>query len=347
MRCPHVNSRGECKRKGGAAQVFRCVGIEDSRQSVAPTVAPTVAEQARFDRPTGSERWTKAPQRAVFSGPALFVRLAASTSLRMKRWIPFLKSGPRVSIVRMQGAIGMAGRSSISDRSLATILEKAFKAKPDAVALEINSPGGSPVQSSLIGARIRRLAEEKEVPVYAFVEDVAASGGYWIASAADEIWTDPSSVLGSIGVISAGFGLPVFLQRQGIERRVHTAGKSKSMLDPFRPEREEDVERLNKLLEQLHGTFIGHVKTRRGDKLSGNADLFTGEIWVGQAAVDEGLADGVGHLVPKMKEIFGDKVRFKRFEARKPLLPRLGASAVQGALAEIEERAEFARFGLS
>lgn len=258
-----------------------------------------------------------------------------------------MKSAPRVSVVRLQGAIGMAGRSSISDRSVATVLEKAFRGSPDAVALEINSPGGSPVQSSLIGARIRRLAEENEVPVYAFVEDVAASGGYWIASAADEIWADPSSVLGSIGVISAGFGLPVFLQRQGIERRVHTAGKSKSMMDPFRPEKEEDVARLNRLLEQLHGTFIGQVKDRRGDRLSDNPDLFTGEIWVGQSAVDEGLADGVGHLVPKMKERFGDKVRLKRFEQRRPLFPRLGAQVVQGALGEIEERADYARFGLS
>lgn len=258
-----------------------------------------------------------------------------------------MKSVPRVSVVRLQGAIGVPGRSSISDRSVAPLLEKAFKSKPDAVALEINSPGGSPVQSSLIGARIRRLAEEYEVPVLAFVEDVAASGGYWIASAADEIWSDPSSILGSIGVISAGFGLPVFLQRQGIERRVHTAGKSKSMMDPFQPEKEEDVARLNRLLEQLHETFIGHVKTRRGDKLTDNPDLYTGEVWIGQAAVDEGLADGIGHLVPLMKDRFGDKTRFKRYEARKPLLPRLGARAVQGALGEIEERADYARFGLS
>ncbi|MCR9274173.1 MULTISPECIES: S49 family peptidase [Mameliella] len=265
----------------------------------------------------------------------------------MRRWVPFMKSVPRVSVVRLQGAIGVPGRSSISDRSVAPLLEKAFRSKPDAVALEINSPGGSPVQSSLIGSRIRRLAEEHEVPVLAFVEDVAASGGYWIASAADEIWSDPSSILGSIGVISAGFGLPVFLQRQGIERRVHTAGKSKSMMDPFQPEKEEDVARLNRLLEQLHETFIGHVKSRRGDKLTGNPDLYTGEVWIGQAAVDEGLADGIGHLVPLMKDRFGDKTRFKRYEARKPLLPRLGAQAVQGALGEIEERADYARFGLS
>lgn len=264
----------------------------------------------------------------------------------MKRWIPFVKSGPKVHVVRLQGAIGMAGRSAISDRSLAQSLEKAFRGKPDAVALEINSPGGSPVQSSLIGARIRRLAEEKKVPVYAFVEDVAASGGYWIASAADEIWGDASSILGSIGVISAGFGAHEFLDRHGIERRVHTAGQSKSMLDPFRPEREEDVARLNRLLEQLHQTFIAQVKARRGAKLAEDPALFTGEVWIGQAAVEKGLADGIGHLVPQMKARFGPKVQFRRFEQKKPLLTRFGARALQGALGEIEERADFARYGL-
>jgi serine protease SohB len=264
----------------------------------------------------------------------------------MKRWIPFLKSGPKVHVVRLQGAIGMAGRSALSDRALATLLDKAFRGKPDAVALEINSPGGSPVQSALIGARIRRLADEKKLPVYAFVEDVAASGGYWIACAADEIWGDASSILGSIGVISAGFGAHVFLNRQGIERRVHTAGQSKSMLDPFRPEREEDVARLNRLLEQLHQTFIAQVKARRGAKLAEDPDLFTGEIWVGQAAVEIGLADGIGHLVPQMKARFGDKVQFRRFEQKKPLLTRFGTRALQGAIGEIEERADFARFGL-
>ncbi|WP_425099931.1 S49 family peptidase [Tropicibacter sp. S64] len=265
----------------------------------------------------------------------------------MKRWIPFLNSVPTVNVVRLQGAIGMGGRGSINDRNTASMLEKAFtKGKPKAVALEINSPGGSPVQSSLIGARIRRLAEENEVKVFAFVEDVAASGGYWLASAADEIWADESSILGSIGVISAGFGAHVFLQRQGIERRVHTAGKSKSMMDPFKPETEEDVARLNRLLGQLHDNFISHVKTARQGKLKENPDLFTGEIWVGRHAVEQGLADGVGHLVPKMKERFGDNVRFRRFAAKKPFFPRLGLSMAQGVLTEFEERAEFARFGL-
>ncbi|MGJ8602500.1 MAG: S49 family peptidase [Marivita sp.] len=265
----------------------------------------------------------------------------------MKRFIPFVKSDPTVAVVRMQGTIAAGSRATLSDAGLRGLLEKAFrKGKPAAVALEINSPGGSPVQSSLIGARIRRLSDETEIPVFAFVEDVAASGGYWIASAADEIYADPASILGSIGVISAGFGAHVFLQRQGIERRVYTAGKSKSMLDPFRPENEEDVARLNRLLGQLHDTFITQIKTRRGDKLADNPDLFTGDIWVGQGAVDVGLADHVGHLVPAMKERFGDKVKFRRYEQRRPLLSRFGATLTSDALSAIEERAEFARYGL-
>ncbi|ANT60793.1 multidrug transporter [Salipiger sp. CCB-MM3] len=265
----------------------------------------------------------------------------------MKSPIPFLKSKPTVSVVRLQGAIGMAGRGSLNDTTLAPVLERAFRrGKPKAVALEINSPGGSPVQSSLIGARIRRLSEETKVPVYAFVEDVAASGGYWIASAADEIFADESSILGSIGVISAGFGAHVFLSRQGIERRVHTAGKSKSMLDPFRPESEEDVARLERILGQLHETFITQIKERRGSKLANDPDLFTGEIWIGRSAVEVGLADGTAHLVPGMKARFGDKVKFRRYGVKKRLIPKLGLSLAEETMGLIEERAGFARFGL-
>ena len=261
--------------------------------------------------------------------------------------LPFIKTAPTVAIVRMAGAIGMGGRGALSDRSLAPVLEKAFRrGKPDAVAIELNSPGGSPVQSSLIGARIRRLAEEHEVPVYAFVEDVAASGGYWLATAADEIYADDSSVVGSIGVISSGFGAHVFLARQGIERRVYTAGESKSMLDPFRPENEEDVARLKVLLEDIHANFIEQVKARRENKLDAKAKLFTGEIWLAAKAKDLGLIDGIAHLRPFMVEKFGKKVRFRRYDLRKPLWSRFGASLVQDALNGIEERASYARFGL-
>ncbi|GGH34953.1 serine protease SohB [Cribrihabitans marinus] len=265
----------------------------------------------------------------------------------MKLRLPFLKNPPLVSVVRMAGTIGMAGRGSLSDAALAPVLERAFRrGKPAAVALQINSPGGSPAQSALIGARIRRLAEEHGIPVHAFVEDVAASGGYWLAAAADEIWADDNSVLGSIGVISSGFGAHIFLARQGIERRVHTAGKSKSMLDPFSPEKEEDVARLKVVLEDIHENFIAHVKARRGSRLDGKTDLFTGEIWLARRAAELGLIDGIAHLKPKMQEVFGDKVQFRQYGLRRPFLSRLTAGVLNEAAAGIEERAAYARFGL-
>lgn len=265
----------------------------------------------------------------------------------MKFSLPFVKKQPSVAVIRLSGAIGMAGRGSLNDTTLAPVIEKAFrKGKPVAVALEINSPGGSPVQSSLIGARIRRLSQELEIPVIAFVEDVAASGGYWLAAAADEIWADDSSVLGSIGVISSGFGAHVFLARQGFERRVHTAGQSKSMLDPFAPEKKEDVARLERLLHDIHENFIAHVKARRGDKLDQSADLFTGEVWLARRAHELGLIDGVAHLKPKLQERFGEKVKFRRYGVKKPIWSRFGAALAHDAVAGLEERAAYARFGL-
>ena len=265
----------------------------------------------------------------------------------MKRWIPFLKSHPTVAVLRLQGVIAGGARGGLSDQALAPVIEKAFsRGKPAAVALEVNSPGGSPVQSSLIGARIRRLAEEKEIPVIAFVEDVAASGGYWLAAAADEIYADPSSVVGSIGVISASFGAHELLARQGVERRVYTAGKSKSMLDPFRPENPEDVERLKGILNDIHGNFIHHVETRRAGKLDAEAELFTGEVWLGERAKALGLIDGIGHLKPVLKERFGDKVKVRRYGVRKPLFARLGARMMNDAMGAVEERAAYAQFGL-
>ncbi|MCA8883650.1 MAG: S49 family peptidase [Rhodobacteraceae bacterium] len=267
----------------------------------------------------------------------------------MRSYIPFLKSPPRVAVVRLSGVISASGtgNAALNDDVMAPVLERAFtRQKPAAVALQINSPGGSPVQSSLIGARIRRLSEEKKVPVFAFVEDVAASGGYWLASAADEIWADASSILGSIGVISSSFGAHELIARHGIERRVHTAGKSKSMLDPFRPENPDDIARLQRILGDIHGHFIDHVSARRGAKLTTDTDLFTGEVWIGQRAVDVGLADGIGHLEPWMKDRFGPKVKFTRYGPRRSMFRRLGLHAAQDALQGVEERAQFARFGL-
>ncbi len=265
----------------------------------------------------------------------------------MRRFIPFVKTPPVVSVLRLHGTIAPRANGALNDAGLATLIQKAFtKGKPTAVALSINSPGGSPSQSSLISARIRRLAGEKGVKVHAFVEDVAASGGYYIACAADDIYIDHHSIVGSIGVISAGFGLDGFITRHGIERRVYTAGKSKSMLDPFRPEKPEDIKRLKELQEQIHAAFIDHVKTSRGDRLAENDDLFTGEVWVGKQAIPTGLVDGVAHLVPKMKELYGDKVVLKPYAQKKPLWGRLGASLMGDALTEVEDRAAFARFGL-
>lgn len=265
----------------------------------------------------------------------------------MANLIPFMKRPPVVAVIRLQGMIATGNRGQLNDATLAPAIERAFrKGKPKAVALVINSPGGSPVQSSLIAARIRRLAVEKDVPVVAFVEDVAASGGYWLATAADEILVDDNSVLGSIGVISAGFGLTGLIEKLGVDRRVYTAGKSKSQLDPFSPENPEDVERLKGLLDDIHENFKTHVETRRAGKLPEGEDLFTGEIWLGRKAIEKGLADGVGHLVPTMKARYGDKVRFRVYGGRRGVLSRFGLNVINSAITEIEERAEFARFGL-
>jgi serine protease SohB len=265
----------------------------------------------------------------------------------MRRFIPFLKSEPLVSVIRLHGAIAAGARSGISDVAFSSVIERAFaKGKPAAVALSINSPGGSPVQSALVAARIRRLAAEKDVKVHAFVEDVAASGGYWLACAGDDIWVDPSSIVGSIGVISASFGFVDAMQKIGVERRVHTAGEDKSILDPFRPERAEDIERLKDIQRDIHAAFIDHVKARRGTRLA-DEDLFTGAFWTGAKGVDLGLADGIGHLVPKMKELYGDKVRFAVHGPKKSLLSRFGAQVLEDVDLGLQERALYARYGLS
>ncbi len=265
----------------------------------------------------------------------------------MKKYIPFIKKPPVVAVIRLSGMIATGARGQLNDAALAPVIERAFrKGKPQAVALVINSPGGSPVQSSLITARIRRLADEKELPVYAFVEDVAASGGYWLATAADEIYADESSILGSIGVISAGFGLTRLIEKIGVERRVYTAGKSKSMLDPFRPEDPDDIKRLKTLQDDIHDAFKQQVTTRRAAKLPTNEDLFTGDIWLGRAAIEKGLADGIGHVVPVMKQKYGDEVQFRAHGPRRSILGRFGLRLGTDAIAAIEERAEFARFGL-
>ena len=221
--------------------------------------------------------------------------------------------------------------------------------------LAINSPGGAPTQSALVGERIRELARRKQVPVLAFCEDVAASGGYWLACAADEIYAHPTTLLGSIGVVSAGFGLNGLLERFGVERRVHTAGPHKVRLDPFRPEKEEDVEWLKGLQAQLHDQFVDWVKQRRGDRLAEDADLFTGEVWTGAQAVDLGLVDGVGNMRQVITERFPD-AEITVAEPKRPLLARLGvggaaagssaADRILTAIEAVEVRATWSRFGL-
>ncbi|MBU2934717.1 MULTISPECIES: S49 family peptidase [Pacificibacter] len=264
----------------------------------------------------------------------------------MKKWIPFVKSAPRVSVVRLNGAI-MTRQGGLNDQSIASAIERAFRrGKPDAVALSINSPGGSPVQSSLIAARIRRLAAEKEIPVYAFVEDVAASGGYWLACAADKIFVDHSSIVGSIGVISAGFGFDKLIEKHGVERRVYTAGKSKSQMDPFKPENAADVKRIKSLQVEIHDAFVAHVRASREGRLSTETELFDGSFWTGTTGVSLGLADGIGHLVPMMKDIYGDKVQLSVYGPKKPLLSRFGAQLSSALTSSVEEHVLWARFGL-
>jgi len=218
----------------------------------------------------------------------------------------------RVSILRLAGVIGKVGpgRGGMTLEGLNESIESAFnKSNIEAVCLAINSPGGSPVQSELIAGRITTLAREKSIPVYAFVEDVAASGGYWLACAADEIYASKSSIIGSIGVISAGFGFSDAIKKMGIERRVYAQGTNKSVLDPFVPEKKEDIVILKKLQKHAHEHFIDYVKSRRKGKLTQNDDiLFNGEFWSGAIAEDFGLIDGIDNMYNFIKKKFGDRV---------------------------------------
>jgi signal peptide peptidase SppA len=279
----------------------------------------------------------------------------------------FFNRSPVVPVLRLTGPIGMVTplRPGLALNSVAGPIEKAFSlSKLPTVAVVINSPGGSPVQSNLIFSRIRQLAAEKEKRVYVFCEDIAASGGYFLALAGDEIYADPSSIVGSIGVISAGFGLDKFIDRFGIERRVHASGSNKGALDPFQPERAEDVARLKELQRDVHDVFIGVVKARRGAKLSGPEDeLFSGSFWSAAKALEHGLIDGIADLRTKMRALHGDKVRlkavpmssggllsrFRRFPSFQG--PATGGFAFAPSLADdlvsaIEARALWSRYGL-
>jgi len=232
---------------------------------------------------------------------------------RMKQLIPakFRRDVPVVPVVRLSGVIGAVTplRPGLTLAGIAKTLERAFATRhAKAVALVINSPGGSPVQSRQIYLRIRQLSEEKKLPVLVFVEDVAASGGYMIACAGDEIFCDPSSILGSIGVVGGSFGFQELIKRIGVERRLYTAGEHKAMLDPFLPEDPGDVARLKALQRQIHDIFIALVKDSRGARLSGTEDLFTGEYWAGETSVSLGLADGIGDIRSTLRARYGEKV---------------------------------------
>jgi signal peptide peptidase SppA len=267
------------------------------------------------------------------------------------------RRGPVVSVLRFEGVImPRARRNGISLASHARAIERAFNLRGIvAVAIVVNSPGGSPVQSALLFRRIRQLADEKGIPVVAFAEDVAASGGYWLALAGDEIFGEETSLVGSIGVISAGFGLVELIKRLGVERRLYTAGTHKSLLDPFLPVAPSDVDRLTGLQQDIHRAFKEHVRRRRGAKIDATDEtLFNGDVLTGHMAAERGLIDGIGELRAVMRTRFGDKVRLRAVATgrRQPLWRRLPFAAREpfaglGDLAEwIEARLLWSRFGL-
>ncbi|WIX86949.1 S49 family peptidase [Amycolatopsis sp. DG1A-15b] len=258
-----------------------------------------------------------------------------------------------VAVVKLHGVITPSpsplARGAINLAAVESALTRAFgHDRLKAVALLVNSPGGAPTQSGLVAERIRQLADEKNVPVLAFCEDVAASGGYWLACAADEIYAHRTSMVGSIGVISGGFGFTGLLERFGIERRLHTAGANKSRLDPFSPEKPEDVEWLKKMHTQLHELFVNWVKERRGDRLTDAEDLFTGDVWLGAKALELGLIDGLGSLRQVVTERYPD-AEISVAEPKRPLLARLGIGAPAAASAVLDavtQKAAWSRFGL-
>ena len=248
----------------------------------------------------------------------------------------FRNPKPVVAVLRLAGVIGKVGpgRGGMTLEGVNDSIEAAFnKSNLEAVCLAINSPGGSPVQSELIAGRIRALAKEKSIPVYGFVEDVAASGGYWLACAADEIYASKSSIIGSIGVISAGFGFSEAIKKMGIERRVYAQGTNKSVLDPFVPEKKEDIVILKKLQKNAHEHFIDYVKSRRKGRLTQNDDiLFNGEFWSGAIAEDFGLIDGIDNMYNFIKKKFGDRVKLEYIKPKESWFKKRFMSRIEAGI---------------
>lgn len=280
----------------------------------------------------------------------------------LKRLIPkkFRKQKTVIPLLRLQGVIQAGGSQFRPALNLAAVedqLDKAFGIKKaPAVAIAINSPGGSPVQSRAIFHRIRELARKKEKKVLVFIEDVAASGGYLISLAGDEIIADPTSIVGSIGVISGGFGFPELLKKIGVERRVYTAGGNKSVLDPFLPEKQSDIDHLKSLQQDVHRIFIDMVKERRGAKLSDDPDIFSGLFWSGEKGLALGLVDAVGDMMTELRLRYGDEVEIEKIESSRGFLGRfissrkdgvgIGAGLAAGIAETAEERAWWSRYGL-
>lgn len=271
--------------------------------------------------------------------------------------LDFLRNpSPKVAIIPLRGVIGNLGRlrnKGLVIDDLRDSIEQAFASRPKAVAVLINSPGGSPVQSALIHDAMRDLAEEKDIAVYAFAEDVCASGGYWLACVGDEIYAHPASIVGSIGVVASGFGFDEFIARHGIQRRIYTQGENKAMLDPFQPEKQEDINRLLNVQRDVHEAFKNHVKHARGKRLNADSDeLFSGAFWSGAQAMDMGLVDGLGDVRSVMREKFGENVKFRYFKPGKSLVSGLLGSKLSAEhwtaemLSTVEERSFWQRFGL-
>ena len=298
----------------------------------------------------------------------LGIKVVATYLLRMKKfkkYIPFRKKVPQVAVIKLTGVIAASSslRKGLNLQSIETHLYDAFSNKrTTAVALVLNSPGGSPVQSDLIQKRVRDLGREFKKPIYVFCEDVAASGGYWIALAGDEIYANASSIIGSIGVVSAGFGFKEAIGKLGIERRIYSTGPNKGMLDPFEDEDPKHVQRLKNLQEEIFTLFREWVLSQRGSKLKGaHEELFSGAFWTGVKAKELGLIDGLGELRGIMQDRFGEDVLFKNYAPKTGILSKLGlgSESVSGiskdftinsmlpdAMEWIEQRATWGRFGL-